>query len=595
MLDCVVNGTSVSNLDADTALVADFALTNFHNGDAKQIALIAEAPQCEVELANGVLHDPGPLKIYTPTTNLYVQGVGFYFVQSNHFLRLSNQVESRVLKSLVKSSGLAGLATNKPAVPGQMVKIFAHEGEFNFDSNVVDYAGEVHLIDPQLDMTCDYLTIRFATNGAVESMLARHNVVLTTTNNGRATGAVGFYYVTNGVEMMRLTTNAIWRNGDEEAHAFEFNYDSTHHFLTGTKVKVRWPNPGANSSAHGRSNAPPQVGANGFRELFADFASMQFPPTNGPVEEMDARGNVLIVNQADTNSAMAEQAVYVRATDTIELTGNPMWWSTNMEVKGDVLSAILGSKTYHAQNNARFKMHVGSNSAHPAPGGSHSTNQWLYISAVEINYQTNLAVFYQSVDARLVDNNRLRDTLTCTSLRLNLTNNQVESAVAWENVNGATTPDAGGVVKTISCQELDAFNDLKTGRLEHIVARTNVVIVEKGAGRGASTNTLQADTVTAKFSILTNQLQRANAEQHVVFNQFKDGQTTHATSEHGVYLGGANDEVTLTGEPLAHNDTYIITNADFLVWKRAANVIVASGRYQIIPINRPAAKSPPKL
>ena len=85
---------------------------------------------------------------------------------------------------------------------------------FDLNSNVVDYAGNVHVIDPQLDMTCDFLTVRFTTNGAVENILARQNVVLTTTNNGRATGDVGYYYITNGNEMMQLSTNAVWRNGD---------------------------------------------------------------------------------------------------------------------------------------------------------------------------------------------------------------------------------------------------------------------------------------------------------------------------------------------------------------------------------------------
>ena len=52
------------------------------------------------------------------------------------------------------------------------------------------------------------------------------------------------------------------------------------------------------------------VGTGGFRYLFADYATLHFPPTNGPVQSMRARGNVIIVNQADESRATAEQADY---------------------------------------------------------------------------------------------------------------------------------------------------------------------------------------------------------------------------------------------------------------------------------------------
>jgi hypothetical protein len=150
---------------------------------------------------------------------------------------------------------------------GPGLESFRTAGRFDLDSNVLDYAGNVHMIDPQLDMTCDLLTIRFTTNGAVEGILARQNVVLTTTNNGRATGATGFYYVTNGSETMQLTTDAVWRNGDEEAMANEFIYDSTRHLLTGIgHVRVRWPNADTNSPGRATNStglrAGPMVSAN---------------------------------------------------------------------------------------------------------------------------------------------------------------------------------------------------------------------------------------------------------------------------------------------------------------------------------------------
>ena len=84
-----------------------------------------------MDVQSSAASDSGPLKIFTPTTNLFVQGVGFLFTQSNHFLIISNQVETRVVKSLLRSSLLAPAKTNavapgtKAVSPGsQVLKIF---------------------------------------------------------------------------------------------------------------------------------------------------------------------------------------------------------------------------------------------------------------------------------------------------------------------------------------------------------------------------------------------------------------------------------------------------------------------------------------
>lgn len=585
-LDFVITGSSVNNL-----VVQQFELKSFHNGDPRQIQIIAQAPQCQINQAITMASDAGPLQVFTPTTNLFVQGVGFVFAQSNHFLIISNQVETRVVKSLLRSPELSASRTNAATDAGQVLKIFANQGRFNLESNIVDYAGNVHMIDPQLDMTCDLLTIRLTTNGAVESILARQNVVLTTTNSGRATGDTGLYFVTNGNEMMQLTTNAKWRNGDEAAKANEFNYDSTRHLLTGTgHVWVQWPNSEATPSNRAGNSTALLADTNGFREMFADFATLQFPPTNGPVQSMHARGHVIIINQADQSSAMAERAEYEKASDSVTLTGNPVWWNTNMEVKAGTLTAELDGKTYHARTNAHFKMRTGGAATNnPAAASSHSTNQWLFITSDDMEYHTNLAVFSQNAEARLVENDRLQDTLDCVLLTVNLTNNQVESAFASGQVHAVTAPDAAGVVKTIACQQLNAYRSIRTGFMKTIEAYTNVVIEENGNRPGAPHNRLMADTVTAQFSAVTNQIEQAVAEQNVALDQRKAGHVTRATSEHAVYTAAA-DQVKLTGTPLAHTESYDITQADFMIWQPKANTFQAVGPYKIVPIRQAAAQ-----
>ncbi len=265
-----------------------------------------------------------------------------------------------------------------------------------------EYFGHVHAIDPQLDLTSERLSIQMSSNSAIQTILAQDNVVMTTTNMGWATGPRAFYYITNGDEVTELTGGARWQNGDERAWADKFIYDSTRHFLTAIgNVRVWWPNgpqqPGV---------APKVNGALGYRKLWADFATLQWPPTNGPVEAMHATGNVIIVNQADQSRATGDRADYLRTNDLFEMTGSPQWWTDHMEVKGHILRADATNKIYHALGDARLKIQL---------TGSAHTNQWLYVSSQNLDYQTNLAVFTDHVKTRLVDDGVLRDTLNSTN------------------------------------------------------------------------------------------------------------------------------------------------------------------------------------
>lgn len=570
-LDFVITGDSAANLNGSLMLVKQFVLKSYKDGNPTNVEIIAEAPQCEVDLSNHMAADAGPLKIFTPTTNVFVQGVGFRFSQADHILVLSNQVETRIDKKLVRKTALAPSNGNAPVESAQFVKIFADNGVFMLESNRVDYAGSVHLVDPQLDMTSARLTIQLTTNNALQSILARDNVVLTTTNNGQAIAQNGLYYVTNGVEMLRLSTNAIWRNGDEQAQAREFDYDSGKHLLTARgNVIAHWPN----RDVHETNST--LAGTNGFRVLYSDFATLQFPPTNGPVERMVSRGHVSIVNQQDGSRAVADEAVYDRATGGFALTGSPVWRNDQMEVSADDLTADLNQKAYHATRHSRFKMRVGN------PGGARA-NQWLYINSDGIDYHTNLAVFSNNVDAQVVESNQMREKLTCDLLTVHLTNNQAESGAATGHVSGRTAVDRSGIYKTITCDLLNAYRSVKTGLMESADAHGGVILREIGAKTSGFTNQLTAGVATAQFSAVTNQIERAEAMRDVVIDQFKTNGTTHATARKAVYTA-AVDEVKLTGSPQARSGNYFITNAEYLIWQPKTNRFRAVGLYKIIPL-----------
>ena len=455
---------------------------------SNQVQLFVEAPVCAYNKGTQTAwNDDGHIILYTPTTNVFVQGDGFYFTQTNQLLSIFHNVETRVLKALLKSPLLNGPSSNAAPAGPQVLKIFAEAAQFDYPSDRVDYQRHVHLIDPQMDMTSAFLTVHLNTNGTLESAIARREVVLSTTNKGQATGNRGYYYVTNGDEMMELTENAHWKNGDEEANAESFLYDSDLHFLTGTnEVRIRWPNP-----APGTNRPPPGTpllaGTNGFRKLSADFVTMQMPPTNGPVERMSARGHVLTTNEADHSNSSSEYAIYSRTNDSFELTGQPVWWNDKMEVKGDLLRAELTNQIYHARGNAQLKFNLTAANTN-TPLSVPATNRWLKILSDDLDYETNLATFHGHVVARLLENEVLRDTLTCDDLAVSLEGNHIVQAVATGKVRGQSETNTAGITKTIACAKLTAYCWPATNLLKDLVAETNVALLSfSTAQRGPPT------------------------------------------------------------------------------------------------------------
>jgi lipopolysaccharide export system protein LptA len=258
VLEMILSGNRSTYLTKEETLVTPFEMISFRNG---QTNLTARGPECH--FLSNFAWDAGHIELFTPTTNVFVQGDGFFFTESNHVLFVSNNVETRVLRTLLKSPLLAGQRTNAAPGPEQTVFINSRRCQFDYGSNQAEYFGDVHVIDPQMDLRSDYLFIQLNTNGAIENIVARQNVVIATTNKGRATGTTARYYIANTNEIMVLTGDSTWQNGDQQAQAEQFTYDSTLHILRATNhVRVRWPN-AVQTAAQRLAGEPPRIDATG--------------------------------------------------------------------------------------------------------------------------------------------------------------------------------------------------------------------------------------------------------------------------------------------------------------------------------------------
>jgi len=572
IVDAIITFESASSAGQQQMQVRKFNMRTFKEGDTNQVQLQALAPQCRMDLSSKIATDPGPLEIFTPTTNLYIRGRGFYCNQGTRLLVISNDVETSIVKSLLRAPLLGGGRSSNAAE--QRVLIYADHCRFDSLSNVVDYDGNVRVFDPQGNSTSKFMRVFLTTNNAVREIDWREDVAIDITNRGQAFGQNAFYVVTNGGEQVRLAGDAVWSNGLEVAKAERFDYDSVPHTLRASNhVRVRWPN-------------PPRAGT--VAELYSDTAFLQWPPTNGPIEEMTADGNVLLVNQSDESWATGRHAYYSRSNSIFQLTGDPEWQSERannlIKVHGDLLAVGLSNRLYHAVGHAQFFARE-----------TADTNRSLLIDSDRLDYRTNLAEFHDHVFARAYDKGGLQDTLTSQLLTVNIVSNKIQSAVATGDVRGETAPDAAGARKTLRCAILTAHRNITTGFMENIVGQDNVVIEELGVRKKPGFDSLHADLVTAYFSPVTNRIQSAVAENHVEMEQRKDGKTLRATSSHAVYVAGTNAQVTLTGHPAAQTDQYLVSGANSLMWWPQTNVFRAVGAYKITPVAAVATpKSKPK-
>lgn len=128
------------------------------------------------------------------------------------------QADSATPETNAAQPALLNLSTNSPprtnAPPKPPTEIFSDSGEFDLKSRVAVYIGNVRVIDPQMKMLCELLTVIVPEGGGrIDHITAETNVVIDAVDSDgnpiHATGqkAVYTYKVENSVtnELMELT------------------------------------------------------------------------------------------------------------------------------------------------------------------------------------------------------------------------------------------------------------------------------------------------------------------------------------------------------------------------------------------------------
>jgi len=561
---------------------------------------IASAPECVVDTINKTLSSTGAVQMQTPDGKFSIQGEGFLLQQTNLSMLISNKVQttlhndllaartSRVKPDATRETNSKGpsaapiVNTNAFFDTNQIVKVFADQADFSSVSNLAVYSNNVRVVDSQMDLTCEVMTLRRSTNGSLESIVAQTNVVIVgKQDNSRATGDKAVYIVNPEKETVELSGHAHWRDNQREVKADSFIFDRKGNTVRAEpNAYLRLPRTALDQSG---PLAPKSVvatsspaGTNQFIEITSNTLLMLLPTTNRPGRVMIAQTNVIILSPADQSRATGDQAVYTEADGTFSLTGKATWTSEQRLISSDTLTFEQTNRIFNARSNAYVKLPLtalGKTSLRSGkPKEQTNTvmrpNQFIEVFSDSADYRNDLLTFRENVRGNFLEADTMKGWMTCGHLTIQLTNNQVKGIVARRGVALGQIPSlderARKIYKKLNCEIL-TVNISPNGQVESFVAERQVVAEQDEVRPGTNDihTRFSSEILTGYFFVHTNQVERMVAERNVYIEQ---GDRS-AQGDKAVYTA-TNNAVELTGSPTAKIPEGQITEAKALIWDR---------------------------
>jgi lipopolysaccharide export system protein LptA len=610
----ILKGAEYKRLDKENIEISGMQAETFR-GEEKN--LIVQAPQCLFNTRTRVASSTGPLSIRTADNRLLIEGESFGWQLGDSGLAskltISNRVQSLVRKGLIRTgpgiqeaSPGARAGTPLPAVSAQETAggdvIIIHAREFEYQSDLAVYRGNVRVRESEGDLSCEILTVFFGESGGLERLEAEQEVVLDQ-GGTRAMADRAIYVVEQDRETIEFVGRALWSDGQRQGSAGRMTFDRQTRLLEAEgRSYLRLPRAalgesGFISAQPVRATAP--AGAEEFVEVFADRMTIQLPPSSGPVQSIVADGNVMIVDPHEDGRALADRAVYESEKGLLELSGSPVFESERRLVNGRTLRFDQRTQVFTAAPDAYVRLPLEAlsksgifSSAAGLPSEVFAaTNQFLEVWARDFEYHTNRLVFRENVRALFVEGPTPRGRLVCGLLTIYF-GEQIERITAEGGVEFeqyAIAGDLGGIAREVSSASLWA-TFTPEGRLELAGAKTDVR-AQQSEHRNDRPHpvvmTLSSDSVLARFAKLTNRIEQIVAEREVVFSQ--DDRT--ARGEKAVYLEESG-LMELTGQPTASMPEGRITEAGVLIWDRLQERFIARGRFRSEWKRPPGGASP---
>jgi lipopolysaccharide export system protein LptA len=474
--------------------------------------LLVSVEKCLFDHNTRVARSAEPLRVRSGDGRLDLQGRGFTWWQTNSLILISNDVRTTVRR-------VSG-STNPPLVV-ESARLQAH-----LHSNVVEFLDAVRVRDPQMDLDCERLVVRRGADGELDDIRALGGVHIRNHRDQSTIEAEEAWYRTTAEgEWVELSGQPRWTDGTRSAEARWFLLDRTRNrFQAVGEARIRLPRSARGLSALGAvgpSSIEPEAEVAEPVELLAGLITLQLPPTNGPVQGVTARTNVVIRLPDEGLEGHAAEAEY-RPDGVVRLRGEPSWTWGDRRGSGDLIE-FSTNETFRIEGNAFLRFPVES-LGNVLPGGTQvaggepfpQTNTFVEVRSDHVDYRDQLIRFGDSVRARCVRGEELLGTLDSREL-LVAYSNRVDGVTARGNVQVQQVPTAepdGRVIgRTLAAEEVTARLSA-LGRLREVAAHGHVVGVQttRRSGDGEpQVGRLLCATLRAWLAPDTNRVDRLEA------------------------------------------------------------------------------------
>jgi lipopolysaccharide export system protein LptA len=216
-----LTGADAQPLPGGLLLIKRLKLETFSTNGTLQAVI--EAPECIYDTTHNTANSAGHLRLQSGDGKIRTDGDGFLWRQDDSFLTISNNVKTWIASMAIAAAGATNAVaqTNWEAQLGSdrtPTIITAHIGEFTQRRAI--YSGDVHVDNPQMKLTCEWLAADLPQSGQINHIVAETNVVIDFFGDKgqrwHAGGdkAVYNYSVQNGVtnKIITLTGNAAVTN-----------------------------------------------------------------------------------------------------------------------------------------------------------------------------------------------------------------------------------------------------------------------------------------------------------------------------------------------------------------------------------------------
>jgi len=186
-------GADAEPLEGGLLDIKQFQLEMFATNGAPQV--IVNAPECIYDMPDRLANSPGEIFLQNGDGKIHAEGDGFLWRQTESSLTISNNVKTLIASVALAATASWSAAQTNPVATTNTVRgptrISSRTGDFDLNARQAIYSGDVHVTDPQMKLTCEWLVADLPQSGQINHIVALTNVVIDFTQNERTTHATG--------------------------------------------------------------------------------------------------------------------------------------------------------------------------------------------------------------------------------------------------------------------------------------------------------------------------------------------------------------------------------------------------------------------